>query len=45
MHYRALGYSSDYCWAQNETAPYTSLKRPFDQAKVAMVTTPYPPGD
>ena len=45
LYYRALGYSTDYRWAQNETAPFTRLKRPLDQAKIALVTTSFPPGD
>ena len=45
MYYRALGYPSDYCWAHNETAPFTHLKTPFFKAKIALVITSYPPGD
>ncbi len=45
MYYRALGYPSDYRWAHNETAPFTHLKTPLSKAKIALVTTSYPPGD
>ena len=45
MYYRALGYSPDYRWAQNDTAPFTHLKRPLKDAKIALITTSYPPGD
>ena len=45
LYYRALGYSPDYRWAQNETAPFTRLKRPLAEAKIALITTSYPPGD
>ena len=45
MYYRALGYPSDYRWAHNETAPFTNLKKPLSKAKIALVTTSYPPGD
>ena len=34
LYYRALGYSPDYRWSHNETAPFTRLKRPLDQAKI-----------
>lgn len=44
-YYRALGYPSDYRWAHNETAPFTRLKRPLNEAKIALITTSYPPGD
>ena len=44
-YYRALGYTSDYQWAHNETAPFTQLKKPLSEAKIALITTSYPPGD
>ena len=45
LYYRALGYPSDYRWAYNETAPFTRLKRPLKDAKIAIITTSYPEGD
>lgn len=45
LYYRALGYEKDYKWARNETAPFTRLKRPLNQAKIALIITSYPPGD
>ena len=42
LYYRALGYPNDYRWAHNETAPFTRLKRPLKDAKIAIVTTSYP---
>ena len=42
LYYRALGYLNDYRWAHNETAPFTRLKRPLKDAKIAIVTTSYP---
>ena len=45
LYYRALSYSPDYRWAHNETAPFTRLKRPLDQATITLITTSYPPGD
>ena len=42
LYYRALGYPNDYRWAHNETAPFTRLKRPLKDTKIAIITTSYP---
>jgi len=43
--YRALGYNNDYGWANHEETPFTSLKKPLVEARIALITTSYPPGD
>ena len=43
--YRALGYPRDYRWAENAKTPFTALKKPLAAARIALVTTSYPPGD
>lgn len=43
-YYRALGYSNDYEWAHYEDVPFTPLKKPLAESRVAIVTTSSPPG-
>lgn len=43
-YYRALSYPSDYRWAQNDATPFQALKKPLSEARIAVVTTSYPPG-
>lgn len=40
--YRAQGYSNDYQWAHNESAPFTALAKPLAQSKIAVITTSMP---
>jgi len=44
-YYRALGYTSDYRWAHYDTAPFTRLRKPLGETRVALVTTSHWPGD
>jgi Glycine/sarcosine/betaine reductase selenoprotein B (GRDB) len=45
-YYSAIGYSVAYRWAHYIDAPFTPLRRPLREARVAIVTTaaPYQPG-
>ena len=45
-YYLALGYSNPYRWAHFAGVPFTPLRAPLAQARVALVTTaaPYQPG-
>lgn len=43
-YYRALEYPADYRWAQNDETPFQPLKKPLSEARIALVTTSYPPG-
>lgn len=45
MYYRALRYGRDYRWAENDDAPFTQLRRPLAEARIALITTSAPPGD
>lgn len=45
QYYRALGYPSDYRWAANDAAPFTSLAKPLAEARIAVVVTSPPMGD
>jgi hypothetical protein len=38
-YYHSLGYEKAYQWAHNETAPFTPLKKPLSQARVALIST------
>lgn len=44
-YYRAIGYTTPYRWAHYIDAPFTTLRRPLAQARVALITTaaPYQP--
>ena len=44
-YYRALGYPSDYRWATHDRTPFTPLAKPLAEARIALLTTSYPPGD
>ena len=39
QYYRAMGYDKDYVWANNEDAPFTPLKKPLAESRVALITT------
>ena len=39
QYYRAMGYDKDYIWAHNEDAPFTPLKKPLADSRVALITT------
>lgn len=44
-YYLALGYGNPYRWAQYVDVPFTPLKKPLAQSRVALITTaaPYQP--
>lgn len=44
-YYQTLGYGKPYRWAQYRDAPFTPLKKPLAESRVALVTTaaPYQP--
>jgi D-proline reductase (dithiol) PrdB len=44
-YYQALGYGAPYEWAHFEDAPFTRLKKPLRECRVALITTaaPYQP--
>jgi hypothetical protein len=41
-YYLALGYSNPYQWAHHEDAPFTPLRQPLTETRVALVTTAAP---
>ena len=45
-YYAAIGYTTPYRWAHHIDAPFTPLRKPLAQARVAIITTaaPYQPG-
>jgi Glycine/sarcosine/betaine reductase selenoprotein B (GRDB) len=45
-YYLALGYGNPYRWAHFDEVPFTPLRAPLAQARVALITTaaPYQPG-
>lgn len=40
--YRAQGYTKDYQWAHYADVPFSRLKKPLSECKVAVVTTAMP---
>jgi glycine/betaine/sarcosine/D-proline reductase family selenoprotein B len=44
-YYKAIGYTTPYRWAHYLQAPFTSLRKPLSQSRVAIITTaaPYQP--
>ena len=42
-YYRALGYETDYVWAQFAEVPFARLATPLGEARIAVVTTAGPP--
>lgn len=40
--YRAQGYTNDYQWAHYADVPFSRLKKPLSECKVAVVTTAMP---
>ena len=40
--YRAQGYTNDYQWAHYDEVPFSHLKKPLSECKVAVVTTSKP---
>jgi glycine/betaine/sarcosine/D-proline reductase family selenoprotein B len=44
-YYQAIGYTTPYRWAHFLSAPFTALKKPLKDCKIAIVTTaaPYQP--
>ncbi len=45
-YYLALGYDNPYRWAQYSEVPFTPLKKPLSESRIALITTaaPYQPG-
>ena len=45
-YYTTLGYGKPYEWAHYSEAPFTPLKKPVSESRVALITTaaPYQPG-
>lgn len=43
--YRAQGYTKDYQWAHYTDVPFSHLKKPLSECKVAVVTTAMPDSD
>jgi hypothetical protein len=45
-YYTAIGYTTPYRWAHHTDAPFTPLRKPLREARVAIVTTaaPFQPG-
>ncbi|MDR3536425.1 MAG: glycine/sarcosine/betaine reductase selenoprotein B family protein [Acetobacteraceae bacterium] len=45
-YYKAIGYTTPYRWAHYLEAPFTPLRKPLAQARIAIITTaaPYQPG-
>jgi glycine/betaine/sarcosine/D-proline reductase family selenoprotein B len=44
-YYAAIGYTTPYRWAHYLSAPFTALRKPLSESKIAIVTTaaPYQP--
>lgn len=44
-YYKAIGYTTPYRWAHYTSAPFTALKKPLSQSRIALITTaaPYQP--
>jgi hypothetical protein len=42
-YYRALGYTTDYVWARFDEVPFTPLRKPLPDARIALLTTANPP--
>ncbi len=40
--YRAQGYTRDYRWARHDEVPFSPMKTPISEAKVAVITTAMP---
>jgi D-proline reductase (dithiol) PrdB len=45
-YYTTLGYGKPYEWAHHSETPFTPLKKPVSESRVALITTaaPYQPG-
>ncbi len=41
-YYRALGYTSDYVWANFDDVPFTKLRKPLSQSRITLITTASP---
>lgn len=40
--YRAQGYTTDYQWAHHSNTPFTTLKKPLRESRIAVITTSMP---
>jgi len=38
-YYMSLGYDNPYRWAQNEDVPFTKLRKPLRESRVAIIGT------
>jgi hypothetical protein len=43
QYYRALGYTKDYVWATFDDVPFTPLRKPLSDTRIALITTANPP--
>ena len=43
LYYRALGYETDYVWSTYDEVPFTQLRQPLTDVKLALLTTASPP--
>lgn len=41
-YYAAIGYTTPYRWAHFTSAPFTALRKPLSQARIAIITTAAP---
>ena len=39
-YYQAIGYATPYRWAHYVDAPFQPLRKPLEQSRVAIVTSP-----
>jgi hypothetical protein len=39
QYYRALGYAKDYVWAHHDEVPFSRLRKPLSQSRLALITT------
>lgn len=42
QYYRALGYAKDYVWAHHDEVPFTTLRKPLSECRLALITTAMP---
>ena len=42
QYHRALGYAKDYVWARHDDVPFTTLRKPLPDCRLALITTASP---
>lgn len=42
QYYRALGYVKDYVWARHDDVPFSKLRKPLAECRLALITTASP---